>query len=178
MNALSKLTLSEACLRELLRKYSVVPTVSRRMIQSTDMPNEFNSYYTLPKNTSVFISIQAVHHNPNYWVNPKVFNPYRFLKEDDNNDDNDDNNDKAHIVPYTFLAFIDGPRNCLGQYLSLLESKIVLSRLIQKYDFRFVNETLDNLKNKDYDPRHRIMVPVVPRDGVVSVFVKRKENVT
>ena len=94
-------------------KYSVVPTVSRRNIQSTDMPNEFNSYYTLPINTSVFISMQAVHHNPTYWPNPMKFNPHRFMDDD------------KPIVPYAFLAFIDGLRNCLGQHLAMLESKIV-----------------------------------------------------
>lgn len=39
-----------------------------------------------------------------------LYNPSRFLEP---------------VAPYTFLPFIDGPRNCLGQHLSLLESKVM-----------------------------------------------------
>eukprot|EP00590_Aulacoseira_subarctica_P006781 CAMPEP_0172414158 /NCGR_PEP_ID=MMETSP1064-20121228/853_1 /TAXON_ID=202472 /ORGANISM="Aulacoseira subarctica , Strain CCAP 1002/5" /LENGTH=418 /DNA_ID=CAMNT_0013150693 /DNA_START=929 /DNA_END=2185 /DNA_ORIENTATION=+ len=140
---LSKLVISEAVLKESLRKYSVVPVVSRIVVEEMEL-----GPHTIPPGTSVFISIQGVHHDPEIWKNPKVFDPVsRFV-------------DPAPIpAPYTFLPFLEGPRNCLGQYLALLESKIVLSLLVYTYNFDFVG-CWDGI-----DPKHRYVVPVIPKNG-------------
>ena len=34
-------------------------------------------------------------------------------------------------APEQFLPFIQGPRNCLGQYFALLEARVILSTLCQ-----------------------------------------------
>lgn len=70
-------------------------------------------------------------------------------------------------APYTFMPFIEGPRNCLGQYLALLESKMVLSMLMQRYQFTLKNPV-------DGNPKHLYMVPVIPKDGVDIVTVSRR----
>ena len=48
--------------------------------------------------------------------NPLEYQPERFFQE------------LKH--PYAFIPFIAGPRNCIGQHFSLLETKIVLSQLV------------------------------------------------
>lgn len=53
---------------------------------------------------------QAVHERADLWPEPMRFDPSRF---------------SGALASYTFLPFIDGPRNCLGQHLSLLESKVL-----------------------------------------------------
>lgn len=37
--------------------------------------------------------------------------------------------------PSQFLPFIQGPRNCLGQYFALLESRVILGVLAQRFTF-------------------------------------------
>lgn len=64
-------------------------------------PKEKNLH--LKKGTMVIIPILALHHNPEYFPNPKTFDPDRF---------NDEN--KSKIVPGTYLPFGIGPRNCIG----------------------------------------------------------------
>ena len=129
---------TERCLKESLRKYSVVPTVVRVASEDVKLKEHF-----IPKGTSIMVCMQGVHHNEKYWPNPLEYNPSRFEKP---------------AAPYTFLPFVEGPRMCLGQFLSLLESKIVLSCLISKYKFTVVNHDDAGLK-------HPFMVPITPKTG-------------
>jgi cytochrome P450 len=177
---LSKLVFSEACLKvcfysllilyrsiaftfvvyqifikpsqEALRKYSVVPTVLRRIVSPTKIGN-----HTLTPECSVIISIQSVHHNDKFWTNPMVFDPTRFL----------DSNKIPE--PYTFLPFIDGPRNCLGQYLALLESKMVISLIAERYKLTIIGKEYHD----GSDPRHRFMVPIITK-GSLNVSVSKR----
>jgi beta-ring hydroxylase len=135
---LGTLQYTECCLRESLRKYSVVPSVVR--VASEEM--EFGEY-RIEKGATIMINIQGVHHDPQFWPEPSKYKPERFLSE---------------IQPFTFMPFIDGPRMCLGQYLSLLESKMVLAWLVHNYNFVLENADQAGLK-------HPFMVPIIPKIG-------------
>jgi Cytochrome P450 len=168
--------------QEALRKYSVVPLVTRHVIedihvkkkdyhdsihntQSSHSDSDSTSSIVIPKGSTILVNIQAVHHNPEYWPNPMSYDPYRFLRPE------------HPTVPFTFLPFIAGPRNCLGQHLSLLESKMVLGMLTQRYNFSLPpGEILETKSWQDarYDPRHRYMVPVCPKEPL-RVLVSKKE---
>jgi cytochrome P450 len=143
--------------QESLRKYSVVPIAARRVVE--DLYLEEGPYF-LPKGSSVMINILGVHLDPKLWPEPMRYNPRRFLTD-------------RSIEPFTFLPFIAGPRNCLGQHLALLESKMVISMLVQRYklDLPCKMDTEDWSNGKD--PRHRFMVPVIPKEELmVSVKLK------
>ena len=73
--------------------------------------------FVIPKGTTIGVNIQAVHHNPEYWPNPMKFDPQRFLPPKEGQV----SRHRYPPAPFTFLPFIAGPRNCLGQHLSLLE---------------------------------------------------------
>ncbi|KAJ1436454.1 cytochrome P450 [Ochromonadaceae sp. CCMP2298] len=137
-SVLDKLVFSECCLRESLRKYSPVPTVVRVSNQDVQL-NE----YSVCKGSTLMLCMQGVHLNPDIWPEPLAYKPERFLGE---------------IAPYTFIPFIEGPRMCLGQYLSLLESKVVLSTLLSTYRFEVTNPDDAGLK-------HPFMVPIIPKIG-------------
>lgn len=133
------LNLTECCLRESLRKYSVVPTVVRKASEDVQMTPD----YFVSKGSTIMVNIQGVHHNPKYWPEPLVYKPERFLKEP---------------APYTFLPFVEGPRMCLGQYLSILESKIVLAVLLSTYRFEIINP-------EQCGEKHSYMIPIIPKTG-------------
>jgi cytochrome P450 len=141
--------------KESLRKYSVVPLVIRRVVNDLDL-----GQYRISPGSRLAINIQAVHHNPKYWPDPMTFDPHRFLNQ--------------KPAPYTFLPFLEGPRNCLGQHLSLLESKMVLALLTQRYQFRATKEINTDLGSKSSDPRHQYIVPVTPKEDLY-VFVSKRE---
>jgi len=72
----------------------------------------------------ITIPIHAIHHNPDYYPTPHQFDPERFLPE---------NKDK--LIPYTYLPFGAGPRNCVGMRFALMEAKTVIANIITKYRF-------------------------------------------
>jgi len=59
--------------------------------------------YLVPSGAIIQIQIYDIHRNPNFWPNPDIFDPDRFLPE---------NIQKRH--PYSYLPFSGGPRNCIG----------------------------------------------------------------
>lgn len=126
-----------------------MPTVTRKAVEAIKVGS-----HTIPKGSTIMINIQAVHHDAKLWPDPMKFDPTRFCDP------------SPRPKPYTFIPFIEGPRNCLGQYLALLESKMVLSMLLQRYSFALQGDETG-------EPRHPYMVPVIPKTGVF-VSVKRK----
>jgi len=78
--------------------------------------------YIIPAGSFVSYSIWCVHRNPEDWPEPDKFDPERF---------------QPHMVatrnPATYLPFSSGRRPCIGQNFSLVEQRIVLILLLQKF---------------------------------------------
>ncbi len=122
---LSKLVYSDACIHESLRLSPSVARIERKSVCDCKLGNIF-----VPKGTYIVIPIQAVHRDPDNFENPDDFVPERFLPQN-----------KNKIKPGTYLAFADGPRNCIGMRFALLEMKFGLAKLLKKYKFEKCEET-------------------------------------
>ena len=107
--SLDTLDYSLAALKETLRLYSVVPVVTRVAEEDDDLGG-----VRIPKGTTVIMSLQGVHQREDLWPDPLVYKPERFTDPGFNENEG-----------FKFLPFIQGPRNCLGQYLALLEARVV-----------------------------------------------------
>lgn len=70
-----------------------------------------------------------------YYPEPETFRPERFLPEN-----------KDQLVPYAYLAFGEGSRNCIGMRYAYLEMKYALARLLPRYRFEVTPETPKKLK--------------------------------
>ncbi|XP_061455314.1 cytochrome P450 3A24-like [Rhineura floridana] len=111
---------------------------------------------TIPKGTVTMIPAFVLHHDPEYWPEPKEYRPERFSKES-----------REAIDPYVFLPFGAGPRNCIGMHFALLVLKVAVVVLLQKFSFRPCKETqipmeLDS-KGFFMQPKKPIKVKLVPR---------------
>ncbi|KAL6256425.1 hypothetical protein P5V15_012538 [Pogonomyrmex californicus] len=127
MQSLQKLSYLERCIKETLRLYPVVYIIARNTSEDVKLQS-----YLVPAGTSILISIYGVHRDPNYWPNPEIFDPDRFLPEKIQN---------QH--PYSYLPFSAGPRNCIGQRFALLEMKSIITSLI----YNFYLEPIEYLKD-------------------------------
>ena len=83
----------------------------------------------------VNFNLQAMHYNPEYYPNPQRWDPERFMPE---------NRDK--LVPYTYMPFGLGPRNCVGMRFALMEAKTAIAYLINKFKFIRTDSTKVPLK--------------------------------
>ena len=135
--------------------------VTRQVVE----PIEFGPH-PVPAGTTLLIAMNGVHHDASIWPDPMTFDPHRFTSE------------SHRPAPYTFLPFIEGPRNCLGQHLALLESKMVVALLLQRFSFEMAdNEAIvTELNGSDTDPRHRYMVPIIPKQEIYVTCTRRTQS--
>lgn len=110
----------DAVLKESLRIYPPLIRVERIATTDHTLPNGLK----IEKGTSIHIPIYAIHHKRQYFPNPELFDPDRFMDEN-----------KAKVKSCSYLPFLQGPRNCIGSRFALLEAKMAISGLILNYKF-------------------------------------------
>ncbi|XP_072766427.1 cytochrome P450 4C1-like isoform X2 [Anoplolepis gracilipes] len=148
MSLLQNLPYLERCLKEALRLYPSVPFISRTLSADTTL-----SSYVVPSGTTVDLHIYEVHRDPNFWPNPDIFDPDRFLPEKTRG---------RHS--YSYVPFSAGSRNCIGQRFAMLELKAIIAPLLHN----FYLEPLDYLKNLQIRidlvtrPAHPIRLNFIP----------------
>ncbi|NP_001352288.1 cytochrome P450 4C1-like [Mycetomoellerius zeteki] len=148
LNMLQNLSYLDRCIKEALRLYPSVFFISR--VTSEDVKLQS---YIIPAKTIVHLNIYGLHRDPNFWPNPEMFDPDRFLLEKIRN---------RH--PYSYLPFSAGPRNCIGQRFALLEMKAMIACLIHNFDL----EPIDYLKDLRMEadlvlhPAHPLRIRFVP----------------
>jgi len=86
--------------------------------------------YHFIKGDIVNISIVGVHYDEEFWPEPTKFDPDRFAPEN-----------KDNIVPYSYMPFGVGPRNCIGMRLANLEAKIAVAQIIKHFKIKRCEKT-------------------------------------
>ncbi|KAK7806216.1 hypothetical protein U0070_008879, partial [Myodes glareolus] len=137
-------------LNETLRLYPIANRLERVCKQDVEMDGVF-----IPKGSIVIVPLYALHHDPQYWPEPKEFHPERFSKEN-----------KGSINPYVYMPFGNGPRNCIGMRFALMNIKLALTKILQNFSFQSCKETQIPLKlNRQpiLQPEKPVVLKVVPR---------------
>ncbi|CAG2108246.1 unnamed protein product, partial [Medioppia subpectinata] len=118
---LIKLPFLDAVIAETLRLHSPFVKIGKIAAQDYRLGN---TGITVFKGQVVEIPVHAIHHSENYYPNPEMFIPDRFLPEN-----------RHKIIPYTYLPFSSGPRNCIGMRFALMEAKLGLAHIIRRFQF-------------------------------------------
>jgi PHYB activation tagged suppressor 1 len=111
-------------LNETLRLYPpAVATIRRAKVDVTLGGGEL----AIPRDTELLIPIMAMHHDARFWgADAAQFNPARFAG----------GAARAATHPLAFIPFGLGSRMCVGQNLAILEAKLTLAVLLQRFEFR------------------------------------------
>ncbi|XP_047978036.1 cytochrome P450 CYP749A22-like [Salvia hispanica] len=121
-DGIARLKIMNMIINECLRLYPPVLTMTRKVAKETKL----GQLCVFP-NTNIFISVLALHHNPEIWGNDVLlFKPERFAQ----GVAKATNNNGA-----AFLPFGMGTRTCVGLNFTTNEAKIALSMILQKYKF-------------------------------------------
>ncbi len=116
---LSKLSYSLQVFKEGLRFYPPGHVMIRMAARDTELGG-----YKVPGGAYVLIDEYAMHHKPDYFSKPQVFDPARFTAKNEN------------LLPkFAYLPFGTGPRVCIGLHFALMEAQLVLGILNQRVEF-------------------------------------------
>uniref|UniRef100_A0A0D6QXT1 Cytochrome P450 n=1 Tax=Araucaria cunninghamii TaxID=56994 RepID=A0A0D6QXT1_ARACU len=120
-DALSRLKVVNMILYEALRLYPPVAVMVRTTYKKMQLEG-----LTLPAGTELVLPTIAVHHDADVWgKDVNDFNPGRFSQ----------GISKACTHPAAFVGFSMGPRVCIGQNFALIEAKVVISMILQRFSF-------------------------------------------
>ena len=106
-------------LHEVLRLYSPAYFTCRVTKQEVKLDK-----FSLPEGVVVTIPMLLVHHDPDLWGDDvKQFKPERFV------------NGVASATKgrLSFLPFSSGPRTCIGQNFSMLQAKLFVAKVLQRF---------------------------------------------
>ncbi|XP_054160060.1 cytochrome P450 3A11-like, partial [Oppia nitens] len=128
---LSRLPFTDSLLSETLRHYPPLLRLDREAMADVRLggTGSHNSI-TIEKGLVAEIPVYAIHHDPGYYPDPFSFQPDRFMPEN-----------RSKLIPYTYLPFGAGPRNCVGMRFALLEAKLALAQLTRRFRFSRVPDT-------------------------------------
>jgi cytochrome P450 family 4 len=142
----------EWVIKETLRMYPPVIQIPGRRMQKVETLGNIK----LKKDSMIGVNVYNIHHNPKYWSDPFEFRPERF------------NEEESKTRPsMAWIPFGAGARLCIGKTFSLLEQRVFLSALLQRYtvelpdpnmDYQFLNHGLllspDPSMNIIFKPRN------------------------
>ena len=150
LDDLSKLNYTSMVIQEAMRLYPPVWIIGRNAVKADQIDG-----YDIPADSSIMLSPYVTHRHTNFWDNPEGFDPERF------------NPERAKGRPYfAYFPFGGGPRLCIGNNFALMEAKLVLATVAQRYRLELVPghpvepEPLVTLR-----PKHGLLMTLHPRNG-------------
>ncbi|XP_011869160.1 PREDICTED: cytochrome P450 9e2-like [Vollenhovia emeryi] len=131
---LSKMSYMDMVVSEALRKYPPVIVLDRRCSKRYELPPAQPGCKSviIEPDTVLMFPAYALHRDPRYFPNPDKFDPERFSEKN-----------KDNILPYTYIPFGHGPRKCIGNRFALMQTKILIAHLLQKFILKTVEKTVE-----------------------------------
>lgn len=141
-------------LKETLRLCPTAPGFNKTVYKDTVVSGK----YAVAKGSRVMVTLAGLHRNPQYWGSePEKFDPDRFLPAAE-----------AARHPDAYHPFGIGMRSCIGFQFALVEARLVLAALYQRFRFR---TTLP-----DYKLAHVQTLTIKPKDLLLDLLLRPEEK--
>ena len=140
-----KLQLVRLCLSESLRMYPEPPLLIRRALEDDVLPAGSAGFETkITRGTDIFLALYNIHRSNDYWENPDVYDPERFLRPFSNANrpewEGYKPNINSQLYPnevhsdFAFLPFGAGSRKCVGDQFAMMEAVVTLAMILRRFD--------------------------------------------
>lgn len=147
---LDDLEFLERVLKESMRLYPVVHSISRKALTDVEVDG-----YEIPEGSRVFLAPWVTHRSERHWENATEFDPGRWTPE---------RREERH--DYAYFPFGAGPRQCIGKQFALVEAQLIIATLCQEYEFRLEpGYELDLVASITAQPEGGMPMQVVPREA-------------
>ncbi|XP_073153679.1 abscisic acid 8'-hydroxylase 2-like [Henckelia pumila] len=107
-------------IQETLRSASILSFTFREAVEDVEFQG-----YVIPKGWKVLPLFRTMHHSPDFFPQPHMFDPSRFQEPP---------------KPNTYMPFGHGVHSCLGSELAKLEMLILLHHLTTSYRWKVIGE--------------------------------------
>ncbi|MDF3021822.1 MAG: cytochrome [Steroidobacteraceae bacterium] len=108
---------TQQVIEESLRLHSPIHAISRVAMEDNTVGGFF-----IPKGQTVVISMYAIHRQDRLYPDAERFDPDRFAPEE-----------VARRHRFAYLPFAAGHRNCIGAAQAMIELKLIVARIAQRY---------------------------------------------
>uniref|UniRef100_H3CWE3 Cytochrome P450, family 46, subfamily A, polypeptide 1, tandem duplicate 2 n=1 Tax=Tetraodon nigroviridis TaxID=99883 RepID=H3CWE3_TETNG len=129
-------------LKETLRIYPTAPGTSRDLVEDMVIGGVH-----VPKGVICIFSSYTMGRMEKFFKDPLKFDPDRFHPD-------------APKPYYCYFPFALGPRSCLGQNFAQMEAKVVMAKLIQRFDFTLPGQSFDILDNGTLRPKSGVVCSI------------------
>ncbi|XP_030201607.1 cholesterol 24-hydroxylase isoform X1 [Gadus morhua] len=144
---LGELTYLSQVLKETLRMYATAPGTSR------DLPEDMTiSGVHVPAGVMCMFDSYVCGRMDKFFKDPLTFDPDRFHTD-------------APKPYYCYYPFALGPRSCLGQKFAQMEAKVVMAKLLQRFEFSLVpGQSFDILDTGTLRPKSGVVCNIAHRN--------------
>ncbi|KAI3524514.1 hypothetical protein L1887_03172 [Cichorium endivia] len=152
-DCVSKLKTLTFILNESLRLYPPIVASIRRAKADVELGG-----FKIPRGTELLIPILAIHHDQNIWGDDvNEFNPSRFS----------DGMARAAKHPVAYIPFGLGIRTCIGQNLAILQAKLTIAMILQRFSFKL---------SPKYQHAPTVLMLLHPQYGAPIIFKHLRTN--
>ncbi|KNE69021.1 hypothetical protein AMAG_13896 [Allomyces macrogynus ATCC 38327] len=149
-DALAKLPLLNKVINEMFRLYPPTFTTYREAATDVTLPMAALGAIEIPAGTRFEIPIRAIHMDPSIWGDDAaMWNPHRWDTIDLVHGTSDVSANRIvkgrrQIGPYDFMPFLAGPRACVGRQFALMELRLFLAGIVQRYTLKTDIKSMDD----------------------------------
>ncbi|RAL41329.1 hypothetical protein DM860_010123 [Cuscuta australis] len=138
-------------LNESLRLYPPIVAIVKRAKVDVQLGE-----LKVPKGAELLVPIIAIHHDPTLWGNDvNEFNPARFARPPPGCQT------PCSHPAMAFMPFGQGERKCVGQNLAILQAKLAMAMILQRFSFELA---------PSYQHSPTVLMLLQPQHGAPIVF--------